>query len=196
MQAPPRRRRRRGERSAAGRRLRERVPERSPPDPLDGRRLVGLGRLCGCFRRGLRGGLRLCRLLRACWFFHGAQFTVSVTCRSNERGSPSVSRSPSAPREVPRWQPPAPPPLRPPPPRLRWYERPSVWWRRHAWIPVWIAIVLTPAALLSLRLIDDTGFALVLTPLLIGMIVLFLAMLAVAVRASATHSVPRALAGG
>jgi len=71
-----------------------------------------------------------------------------------------------------------------------------VWWRRHAWIPVWIAIVLTPAALLSLRLIDDTGFALVLTPLLIGMIVLFLAMLAVAVRASATHSVPRALAGG
>ena len=71
-----------------------------------------------------------------------------------------------------------------------------MWWRRHAWIPVWIAIVLTPAALLSLRLIDDTGFALVLTPLLIGMIVLFLAMLAVAVRASATHSVPRALAGG
>src|SRR5947207_15775253 len=93
MQAPPRRRRRRGERSAAGRRLRERVPERSPPDPLDGRRLVGLGRLRGCFRRGLRGGLRLRRLFRACWFFHGEQFTVSVTCRSNERGFPSVSRT-------------------------------------------------------------------------------------------------------
>src|SRR5438552_17075407 len=105
MQAPRRRRHRRGERSAAGRRLRERVPERSPPDPLDGRRLVGLGRLRGCFRRGLRGGLRLRRLLRACWIFHGAQFTVSVTCRSNERGSPSVSRSSSAPSACLAWPP-------------------------------------------------------------------------------------------
>ncbi len=71
-----------------------------------------------------------------------------------------------------------------------------MWWRRHAWIPVWIAVFLTPAALLSLRLIDDTSFALVLPPLLIGMIVLFVATLAVAVRASATRSVPRAVAGG
>ena len=47
-----------------------------------------------------------------------------------------------------------------------------------------------------LRLIDDTSFALLLQPLLIVMIVLFLAMVAVAVRASAPHSLPRALAGG
>jgi hypothetical protein len=71
-----------------------------------------------------------------------------------------------------------------------------VWWRRHAWIPVWIAVFLTPAALLSLRLMDDTSVALVLPPLLTGMIVLFLAVLAVAVRASVTRSVARALAGG
>ena len=71
-----------------------------------------------------------------------------------------------------------------------------MWWRRHAWIPVWITVFLTPAALLSLRLIDDTSVALVLPPLLIVMIVLFLAMLAVAVRASVTRSVPRAVAGG
>ena len=71
-----------------------------------------------------------------------------------------------------------------------------MWWRRHAWIPVWLAVVVTPAALLSLRLIDDTSFALVLPPLLIGMIVLSLAMLAVAVRASVTRSVLRAVAGG
>ena len=69
-------------------------------------------------------------------------------------------------------------------------------WRRHAWIPVWIAVVLTPAALLSLRLADDTSVALVLPTLLTGMIVLFLVVLAVAVRASVTRSVPRALAGG
>jgi len=43
-----------------------------------------------------------------------------------------------------------------------------VWWRRHAWILVWITVFLTPAALLSLRLIDDTSVALVLPPLLIG----------------------------
>ena len=71
-----------------------------------------------------------------------------------------------------------------------------MWWRRHAWIPVWIAIFLTPVVLPSLRLIDDTSIAVMLPPLLVGMIVLFLAMLAVAVRASVTRSVPRALAGG
>ncbi len=67
-----------------------------------------------------------------------------------------------------------------------------MWWRRHAWIPVWIAVFLTPAALLSLRVIDDTSVALVLPPLLTGMIVLFLVMLAVAMRASVARSVARA----
>jgi len=71
-----------------------------------------------------------------------------------------------------------------------------VWWRRHAWIPVWIAVFLTPVALLALRLIDDTSFALLLQPVLIVLVVLFLAMVAVAVRTSARRSLGRALAAG
>jgi hypothetical protein len=63
-------------------------------------------------------------------------------------------------------------------------------------VPVWIAVFLTPAALLSLRLIDDTGVALLVPGLLAAMVVIFLAVLAVAVRASATRSMGRALGGG
>ena len=61
---------------------------------------------------------------------------------------------------------------------------------------MWIAVFLTPGALLSLRLIDDTDIALLVQPMLIVMIALFLVMVAVAVRTSAVVSVPRALAGG
>jgi len=71
-----------------------------------------------------------------------------------------------------------------------------VWWRRHAWIPVWIAVFLTPVALLLLRLIDDTSVAVLLRPVLFVMVVLFLALVAVAVRTSAPSSLARALAGG
>lgn len=79
---------------------------------------------------------------------------------------------------------------------MPWYERPFVWWRRHAWLPVWIAVVLTPVALLSLRLIDDTAVAVLVQPTLIVMIALFLLTLVVAVRASVPRSLPRALTGG
>lgn len=78
---------------------------------------------------------------------------------------------------------------------MRWYERPVIWWRRHAWIPVWIAVFLTPVALLSLRLIDDTGVALLVPTMLIAMVVVFVAMVAVGVRTSAPRSTVRAFAG-
>jgi hypothetical protein len=78
----------------------------------------------------------------------------------------------------------------------RWYERPFAWWGRHGWIPAWITVFLTPAALLALRLIDDTAVALLVEPALIVMVVVFLAIVGVAVRTSARRSLPRALAGG
>jgi hypothetical protein len=79
---------------------------------------------------------------------------------------------------------------------LEWYERPFAWWRRHAWTPVWIAVVLTPAALLALRLIDDTTVALLVPSALVLTVLLFLAIVGTAVRTSARRSLPRALVGG
>jgi hypothetical protein len=79
---------------------------------------------------------------------------------------------------------------------LRWYERPIAWWRRHPWIPVWVAVALTPAVLLGLRVLDDGAIALRAQPSLVMMIVLLLALVAVAVHASAPRSLPRALVAG
>jgi len=61
---------------------------------------------------------------------------------------------------------------------------------------VWAAVVLTPVALLSLRLVDDTAVGLLVQPALAVMIVVFLVIVGVAVRGSAAASLPRALAGG
>ncbi|HEV8583782.1 MAG TPA: hypothetical protein VGT02_02325 [Methylomirabilota bacterium] len=99
------------------------------------------------------------------------------------------------PREVRRWQPP-PPPRRPARRQIRWWERPGIWWGRHAWIPLWIAVFLTPAALLSLRVIDDRGVALLVPTLLMVMILFLLLVLIVFVRTTASRSMFRALAGG
>jgi hypothetical protein len=60
---------------------------------------------------------------------------------------------------------------------------------------VWVAVFLTPAALLSLRLIDDTGLALLVPAVLVAMIVLFAAMLVIAVGTSAPSSISRAFGG-
>jgi len=59
---------------------------------------------------------------------------------------------------------------------------------------VWIAVVLAPVALFGLRLIDDSAVALLVQPALALLIVLFLVVLGVAVRAAAGASLPRALA--
>jgi hypothetical protein len=61
---------------------------------------------------------------------------------------------------------------------------------------VWVAVVLTPVALLGLRLIDDSAVGLLVQPALAIMIVLFLVIVGVAVRGSAAASLPRAVAGG
>jgi hypothetical protein len=61
---------------------------------------------------------------------------------------------------------------------------------------VWVAVALTPAALLSLRLVDDSAIALLVQPILAVMTVLFLVIVAAAVRTSAPRSLPRTLLAG
>ncbi len=99
------------------------------------------------------------------------------------------------PREVRRWQPP-PPSRRPARRQIRWWELPGLWWRRHAWVPVWLTVFLTPAALLSLRVLDDIGIVHLIPAMLLTLCGLFVIMLGVAVVTSASRSKARALAGG
>jgi len=99
------------------------------------------------------------------------------------------------PRQVRRWQPPA-PPRRPARRVVRWWQRPFVLWRRHPWIPVWLAVVLTPLALLGLRLIDDTAAGVVVHAILGLLIVAFVGIVVFAVRRSLGRSQVRALSGG
>jgi hypothetical protein len=73
---------------------------------------------------------------------------------------------------------------------------PWIWWRRHPWVLAWVLVFLTPGALLSLRLADDTEMALLIQPLLVVMALVFLFAVGAAVRSSLRRSPPRALAGG
>jgi hypothetical protein len=113
------------------------------------------------------------------------------------RPRPAVRLTVSVPpRQVRRWQPPPPTARRPARRVLRWWETPWVWWWRHPWVVVWVLVFLTPGALLSLRLIDDTGVALLILPLVVVMAVIFLVLVAIAARSSALRSATRAFAGG
>lgn len=79
---------------------------------------------------------------------------------------------------------------------MRWWQRPFVWWRRHPWIPAWLAVVLTPVVLLGLRLLDDTAVGVVVYAILVLLIVVFLGIVGFAVRRSISRSQVRALSGG
>jgi hypothetical protein len=61
---------------------------------------------------------------------------------------------------------------------------------------VWVAVLLTPGALLALRVVDDSAIALLVQPIIGVMVVVFLVIVAAAVRKSAANSLPRTLAGG
>jgi hypothetical protein len=60
---------------------------------------------------------------------------------------------------------------------------------------VWGAVLLTPAVLLSLRVVDDSDIAVLVQPILGVMILVFLGIVAVAIRRSASVSPLRTLAG-
>src|SRR6266852_2970059 len=102
-------------------------------------------------------------------------------------------------REVPRWQPPtgdavgarwesgeAPVrrvPVKPRSPLLA----PFIWWSRHPWVIVWAGVFLAPGAVLLLRLVDESGFDHLVTPLA-G---LFVALFALALLRGALASARR-----
>jgi hypothetical protein len=114
-------------------------------------------------------------------------------------------------REVPRWQPrgdPAPaarprggsgrrtgsalPPVRrEPPKRVSPLAAPFVWWAAHPWIVVWVLVFMAPGAALLLRVVDESEFEIAVRPLAWGLSALFVIALALAVVASARHSVTR-----
>jgi len=63
-------------------------------------------------------------------------------------------------------------------------------------MPVWVTVALTPIALLCLRLVDDSPLAVIVQPVVSLIIVMLLVAVAAAVRANASHSLSRTLAGG
>ena len=111
---------------------------------------------------------------------------------------------PPAPAEpTQRWAPPSAPgrpasitaaAARTPAPALAARPRPS-WWRRRPWAVVWALVLLAPIAVALLRVLDESGYEALLTPLAWALAVLFVAALAVAVLASVPRSAARAVLG-
>lgn len=117
--------------------------------------------------------------------------------------------------EVPRWQPRGdqapgartpggagrragaalPPVRREPPKRVSPFAAPFVWWAAHPWIVLWVLVVMAPAAVLLLRVIDESEFETAVQPLAWGLGALFVIALALAVVASARRSVTRLVCG-
>ena len=102
--------------------------------------------------------------------------------------------------DVPRWQPPADTPsgavvereeLRPRAPvaRVSPFTRPFVWWGRHPWVIAWAGVVLTPAGVLLLRVIDEAGAAQYVEPLRW----VLLALLALVILRALTFSAQRSM---
>ncbi len=129
-----------------------------------------------------------------------------------EEEPPSHSPSETVPRwepepNVPRWQPRrgpaastrvgaridtgAAPPRGVPPPKTSPLARPFVWWAAHPWIVVWVLVVLTPAAVLLLRALDESGLEILVRPVAWTLVALFVVTLALAMVASARRSVSR-----
>jgi hypothetical protein len=100
------------------------------------------------------------------------------------------------PRQVRRWQPPPPSPRRPARKAVAVYAAPFVWWSRHPWVVLWACVFLTPPAMLTLRVLDDTDWARLVRPLLGVFGVIFVVALTVALMLGVRRSAIRALAGG
>jgi hypothetical protein len=119
-------------------------------------------------------------------------------------------------RDVPRWEPPAAPvetvrrwePQSPP--RRREPEPPAparappaasplawvvAWWRRHPWAIVWALVILAPAAVFLLRVLDESGYDGWLTPIAWTLAALFAGVLMVAVLWTVPRSAVRAALG-
>ena len=79
--------------------------------------------------------------------------------------------------DVPRWEPPAgggavgarfdtdAPERRAPVKKVSPFALPFVWWSAHPWVFAWAGVVLTPAGVLLLRVVDEYGYERVVEPL-------------------------------
>lgn len=109
-------------------------------------------------------------------------------------------------RDIPRWQ-----PRRGPataridrgatstpgvsPPKATPVVRPFAWWGSHPWIVVWVGVLLAPAAVVSLRALDESGLEMLVQPLTWVFAALFVVVLAFAMLTSARRSVRRLALG-
>jgi hypothetical protein len=130
--------------------------------------------------------------------------------REVPRWQPAAAESDAATWEpspdVPRWQPPAGAKAgvrvetedterRPPPPRVSPLALPFVWWSRHPWIVVWVAVFLTPAGVLLLRAVDEAGFEHVVEPLQWTLVALLAVIVVRGMHFSLQHSLLRLALG-
>lgn len=114
--------------------------------------------------------------------------------------------------EVPRWQPqgrgvsrrPGPPAARAlgdaasrpaPPPRVSPIVRPFAWWAAHPWAVLWACVVLSPAGVILLRVVDEAGWAGAVAPLAWLLLAVLAVALVRAVLFSARRSVARLALG-
>ncbi|MBI4634778.1 MAG: hypothetical protein HY727_00380 [Candidatus Rokubacteria bacterium] len=84
-----------------------------------------------------------------------------------------------------------PPPRRQPPRR----ETPIEWWKKHPWAVVWFGVFLAPFAVLALRLVQEFELDTVVTSLQWVFLLLFLALLVIAVALTAPRSIVRSAGG-
>ncbi len=68
-------------------------------------------------------------------------------------------------RQVKRWEPPPPPPPRGKKSKPSPWLAPFRWWARHPWVVVWVAVFLSPFAVLVLRVADESWSPRLVTPL-------------------------------
>jgi hypothetical protein len=113
-------------------------------------------------------------------------------------------------REVPRWQPrresatrprgkaraeTVAAPRAPAPPKPSLPSRAATWWGAHPWVIVWALVILTPAAAVLLRALDESGLERLVRPLAWTLGVLLVVALAIAMMGSARRSVARLALG-
>jgi len=107
---------------------------------------------------------------------------------------------------VPRWQPPAGEKIgavleteaaerRAPAASTSPFALPFVWWGRHPWVVIWAAALLTPAAVLFLRVLDESGLESAVEPAQWTLLVLLAVILLRGVLFSARRSLARLALG-
>ena len=106
-----------------------------------------------------------------------------------------TARRREAPAPAPRRRPEPPASSRAPAPAATRLASPRAWWRRHPWAIVWALVLLAPFAVFLLRVLDESGYDRLLTPIEWALAVLFVLALVAAVLPTARRSVARTVLG-